>query len=40
MILAIDFGSTSFKTGLFDEKLQLCASFSTSVEYDFAEGGG
>ena len=39
MILAIDLGSTSFKTGLFDEKLQLCASSSASIEYDFAEGG-
>lgn len=39
MILAIDLGSTSFKTALFDEKLRLCDSVSAPIEYDFAEGG-
>ena len=39
MILAIDFGSTSFKTGLFDRKLQQVGGGSALVRYQYASGG-
>jgi len=39
MILAIDFGSTSFKTGLFDRKLRQVGGGSVPVRYRYASGG-
>ena len=39
MILAIDFGSTSFKTGLFDRKLRQVGGGSAPVRYRYASGG-
>lgn len=38
MILAIDFGSTSFKTGLFDRKLRQIGGGSAPVSYRYASG--
>ena len=39
MILAIDLGSTSFKTGLFDRNLRLRGGGSAPVRYRYASGG-
>lgn len=39
MILAIDLGSTSFKAGLFDARLNLVRSNSSSLKYRHAAGG-
>ena len=39
MILAIDLGSTSFKTGLFDRKLRQVGGGSASLRYRYASGG-
>ena len=39
MILAIDLGSTSFKTGLFDSKLRRVGGGDAPVRYRFASGG-
>ena len=39
MILAIDFGSTSFKTGLYDRKLRQLGGGSAPVRYRYASGG-
>lgn len=39
MILAIDFGSTSFKSALFDTRLRLVTERRASVRYRFAAGG-
>ena len=39
MILAIDFGSTSFKTGLFDRQLRPVGEGSAPVRYRYASGG-
>ncbi len=39
MILAIDFGSTSFKAGLFDRKLRQVGGGSAPLRYRYASGG-
>jgi len=39
MILAIDLGSTSFKTGLFDRKLRQVGGGSAPLRYRYASGG-
>ena len=39
MILAVDFGSTSFKAAVYDNELKVLGSGAGKLEYAFAEGG-
>ena len=39
MILAIDFGSTSFKAAVYDNELRVLGTGGGTLEYEFSEGG-